>query len=84
MDRVSFSVEVILTLFAFKCMSPSAIYLARGNHESKSMDKIYGFEGEVRPNLSDTFVELFTEVSCYLPLAYVINKKVFVVHGRSA
>ncbi|XP_031390771.1 serine/threonine-protein phosphatase 5 isoform X3 [Punica granatum] len=80
-DRGSFSVEVILTLFAFKCMSPSAIHLARGNHESKSMNKIYGFEGEVRSKLSETFVELFAEVFCCLPLAHVINGKVFVVHG---
>ncbi|XP_015575452.2 serine/threonine-protein phosphatase 5 isoform X1 [Ricinus communis] len=80
-DRGSFSLEVILTLFAFKCMCPTAMYLSRGNHESKSMNKIYGFEGEVRSKLSDTFVELFAEVFCCLPLAHVINEKVFVVHG---
>uniref|UniRef100_A0A7N0TLY1 Serine/threonine-protein phosphatase 5 n=1 Tax=Kalanchoe fedtschenkoi TaxID=63787 RepID=A0A7N0TLY1_KALFE len=80
-DRGSFSLEVILTLFAFKCMSPSAMHLARGNHESKSMNKIYGFEGEVRSKLSETFVELFAEVFCCLPLAHVINEKIFVVHG---
>lgn len=45
------------------------------------MNKIYGFEGEVRSKLSDKFVELFAEVFCYLPLAHVINEKIFVVHG---
>lgn len=59
----------------------SAIHLSRGNHESKSMNRIYGFEGEVRSKLSESFVELFAEVFCCLPLAHVINKKIFVVHG---
>lgn len=80
-DRGSFSLEVILTLFALKCMSPSAIYLSRGNHESKNMNKIYGFEGEVKSKLSEAFVELFAEVFCCLPLAHVLNGKVFIVHG---
>ncbi|KAI3937676.1 hypothetical protein MKW98_028018 [Papaver atlanticum] len=80
-DRGSFSLEVILTLFAFKCMSPSGIHLARGNHESKNMNKIYGFEGEVKSKLSEAFIELFAEVFCCLPLAHVLNGKVFIVHG---
>ena len=48
MDRGSFSVEVILALLAFKCLYPKHMHLARGNHESQGMNKIYGFEGEVR------------------------------------
>lgn len=73
MPRIFFANESLIFFIA--------IYLARGNHESKSMNKIYGFEGEVRSKLSDTFVELFAEVFCCLPLAHVINNKVFVVHG---
>ncbi|MCL7035799.1 hypothetical protein MKW94_003193 [Papaver nudicaule] len=80
-DRGSFSLEVILTLFALKCMTPSGIHLARGNHESKNMNKIYGFEGEVKSKLSEAFIELFAEVFCCLPLAHVLNGKVFIVHG---
>ena len=64
-----------------QCLTCPAMYLARGNHESKSMNKIYGFEGEVRSKLSEIFVELFAEVFCCLPLAHVINNKIFVVHG---
>jgi hypothetical protein len=48
-DRGSFSVEVMLSLMAFKVLYPQHMHLARGNHESQGMNKLYGFEGEVGP-----------------------------------
>lgn len=34
-DRGSFSVEVILTLLAWKCAYPQHFFMSRGNHEAK-------------------------------------------------
>ena len=80
-DRGSFSVEVILTYLLFKFACPDGIYLTRGNHETKNMNKIYGFEGEVKHKYDDKIFDLFLEVFCQLPLAAVIENKVFVTHG---
>lgn len=46
-DRGSFSVEVIVTLLAWKVCNPDSMHLTRGNHETINMNKMYGFEGEV-------------------------------------
>ncbi|KAK9828150.1 hypothetical protein WJX74_000955 [Apatococcus lobatus] len=80
-DRGSFSVEIILTLLAFKCLYPDHVHLARGNHESRHMNQVYGFEGEVKHKFNGTVMDLFRELFCWLPLAHVINKRVIVVHG---
>jgi len=83
-DRGSFSLEVILTLFGYKLVYPTGLNLTRGNHESKNMNKIYGFEGEVKHKLDMNTARLFTVAFCKLPLCAVIEKKVFVVHGGLA
>ena len=80
-DRGSFSVEVILTYLMWKISDPTCIYLTRGNHETKNMNKIYGFEGEVKAKYDEKIFELFLELFCHLPLAAVIENKVFVTHG---
>eukprot|EP00640_Fibrocapsa_japonica_P001000 CAMPEP_0113941658 /NCGR_PEP_ID=MMETSP1339-20121228/7534_1 /TAXON_ID=94617 /ORGANISM="Fibrocapsa japonica" /LENGTH=504 /DNA_ID=CAMNT_0000945865 /DNA_START=67 /DNA_END=1581 /DNA_ORIENTATION=+ /assembly_acc=CAM_ASM_000762 len=80
-DRGSFSFEVITTFLAYKLLYPDAMHLTRGNHETKNMNKVYGFEGEVKAKYDQTVMDLFTEVFNLLPLGAVINNKVLVVHG---
>jgi len=80
-DRGSFAVEVITALLAWKACLPNHFFMARGNHESKNLNKLYGFEGEVKQKYNVKTYELYSELFCYLPIAHVINKKIFVVHG---
>uniref|UniRef100_A0A8C2C4R3 Serine/threonine-protein phosphatase n=1 Tax=Cyprinus carpio TaxID=7962 RepID=A0A8C2C4R3_CYPCA len=80
-DRGSFSVEVILTLFGFKLLYPEHFHLLRGNHETDNMNQMYGFEGEVKAKYTAQMFQLFSEVFQWLPLAQCINSKVLVMHG---
>ncbi|KAK6296287.1 hypothetical protein J4Q44_G00340000 [Coregonus suidteri] len=94
-DRGSFSLEVILTLFGFKLLLPDSFYLLRevsmllpdsfyllrGNHETDNMNQMYGFEGEVKAKYTTPMFTLFSEVFQWLPLAQCINGKVLVMHG---
>uniref|UniRef100_A0A4W5RQM1 Serine/threonine-protein phosphatase n=1 Tax=Hucho hucho TaxID=62062 RepID=A0A4W5RQM1_9TELE len=80
-DRGSFSLEVILTLFGFKLLLPDSFYLLRGNHETDNMNQMYGFEGEVKAKYTAQMFTLFSEVFQWLPLAQCINGKVLVMHG---
>lgn len=80
-DRGSFSVECIFTLFGFKLLYPNHFFMSRGNHESATMNQMYGFDGEVKAKYSTQMAELFTEVYNWLPLAHCLNNRVLVMHG---
>ena len=61
-DRGSFSFETVFTLLLIKLLNPSSLHMLRGNHETKNMNKMYGFEGEVLHKYDATVMRLFTEV----------------------
>ncbi|KAF2358771.1 PPP domain [Trinorchestia longiramus] len=80
-DRGSFSIECIFTLFGYKLLYPNHFWMSRGNHESVTMNQMYGFEGEVRSKYTSQMGDLFTEVYNWLPLCHCLNKRVLVMHG---
>lgn len=80
-DRGSFSVEVIMLMLAWKVCFPQHFFMSRGNHEAKQLNKMYGFEGEVKAKYDVKTYDLFSQLFCHLPLCHVINRKVMVTHG---
>jgi serine/threonine-protein phosphatase 5 len=80
-DRGSFSCEVILTFLAYKLLYPRHFFMSRGNHESVSMTRMYGFEGECKHKYGPKCYQMFVELFRVLPLAHLINRRVLVVHG---
>lgn len=72
-DRGSWSVEVILTLMAWKVLEPSCVHLTRGNHEAMSLNKIYGFEGEVKAKYNQKLMDVFRCAAC-LPTCLLFSE----------
>ena len=55
--------------------------MTRGNHESHTMNQIYGFEGEIKAKYNSLMYDLVSSVFNTLPLCYCLNKRVLVMHG---
>ena len=74
-DRGSWSVEIALTIFAYKCLYPKTTLVNRGNHETSDMNKVYGFEGECKHKYgpSPLTFQAFSEAFVSLPLATLIT-----------
>ena len=84
-DRGSWSTEVALTLYILKLKNPKSIIINRGNHETDSMNTIYGFSGECKSKYGHDYIyKAFCESFTKLPVATVVGGAYFVVHGGVA
>eukprot|EP00435_Cladocopium_sp_Y103_P075603 s22_g60.t1 len=80
-DRGSWSIEVIMTIFALKLKDPGAVFLNRGNHEMLETNILYGFCGECGAKYDMELFNLFSEAFRNLPLVHLVDNKVLVLHG---
>ena len=81
-DRGPNSVETITLLFLLKLRYPQRICLIRGNHETRQITAIYGFQMECQQKYGSPRVwSMFTDVFDYLPIGAIIDDRLFAVHG---
>ncbi|CAD8187082.1 unnamed protein product [Paramecium pentaurelia] len=86
-DRGTRSLEIILLLFTLKVKYGDQIHLLRGHHEDPKINKIFGFADECylkyAEDINDpnSIYQRINRVFQYMPLAAVIEDKIFCVHG---
>merc|ERR1712232_1082630 len=80
-DRGRHSIETICLLLAYKVKYPENFFLLRGNHECASINRIYGFYDECKRRYNIKLWKSFTDCFNCLPIAAVIDEKIFCMHG---
>ena len=80
-DRGARSIEVVVTLLALKIISPQQLTMLRGNHEDEQIMLLYGFYDECKRRYGVKLFKMFTDLFRVLPIAAIINKSIFCMHG---
>uniref|UniRef100_A0A7S1PYE5 Serine/threonine-protein phosphatase n=1 Tax=Neobodo designis TaxID=312471 RepID=A0A7S1PYE5_NEODS len=80
-DRGKHGIETIIVLLWHKIRHPERIYLLRGNHESSSLTKQYGFFDDCKRKFSVRMWKMFVELFNCLPVAGLVEDAALCMHG---
>lgn len=81
-DRGYYSIETFALLIAYKVKYPTTFFMIRGNHECRTVNKVYGFYDEIVQRFGHAGPwKLCNEVFDMLPMAAIISNAIYCVHG---
>ncbi|GMR39904.1 hypothetical protein PMAYCL1PPCAC_10099, partial [Pristionchus mayeri] len=84
-DRGKQSLEVIVFAFLLKIKFKKSIFLLRGNHECKAINRVYGFLQELQERFGQeqgmALFHMFNEAFTHMPLACLVGKIILCMHG---
>lgn len=80
-DRGTYQLENVNFLLKLKEERNTQLFLLRGNHETPSVNKVYGFYETVEKKFNREMYELYCNVFSELPYVALINGKFLALHG---
>jgi len=80
-NRGLFGIETLCMLLAYKVKYPENIFLLRGHHECAPITRTHGFFDECKRRYDIKLWKAFVDLFNCLPIAAVIDEKMFCVHG---
>eukprot|EP00756_Hemistasia_phaeocysticola_P036711 Hpha_TRINITY_DN16657_c1_g11::TRINITY_DN16657_c1_g11_i1::g.178489::m.178489/K06269/PPP1C; serine/threonine-protein phosphatase PP1 catalytic subunit len=80
-DRGKQGLECMSLLLSYKIKFPENFFMLRGNHECAAINRIYGFYDECKRRYNIKMWKTFTETFNCMPVAAIVDEKVFCCHG---
>jgi serine/threonine-protein phosphatase PP1 catalytic subunit len=80
-DHGKQSLEVMCLILAYKIKYPENFFPLRGSHECAAINRIHGFYDECKRRYSVKLWKTFTDMFNCMPVAAIIDEKIFCTHG---